>query len=108
MKYLQRVRQILKSPLNGKNNVQAINMPVIGYAAGQRRIETTDIKTRKLLTMHGGFHHKSVYVSVCIPFKLLSLQKHFLSLNFELHCLDYDYIELNSNWLELDYIIEVP
>ncbi len=66
-KYLQRVRQVLKSQLNGKNKIRAINtyaLPVIRYPAGiinwpKEEIEATDIKTRKLLTMHGGFHPKS-------------------------------------------------
>lgn len=66
-KYLQRVRQVLRSQLNGKNKVQAINsyaLPVIRYPAGivswpKEEIQTTDVKTRKLLTMHGGFHPKS-------------------------------------------------
>ena len=36
-KYLQRVRQVLESQLNGKNKIQAINtyeLPVIRYPAG--------------------------------------------------------------------------
>ena len=40
------------------------SLPVIRYLAGiiswpKEEIEATDIKTRKLLTMHGGFHPKS-------------------------------------------------
>ncbi|TWW67382.1 hypothetical protein D4764_02G0004230 [Takifugu flavidus] len=66
-KYLQRLRQVLKSQLNGKHKIQAINtyaLPVIRYPAGiipwpLEEIQATDIKTRKLLTMHGGFHPKS-------------------------------------------------
>ncbi|MHC5954160.1 hypothetical protein ACYTX9_09610, partial [Streptococcus pyogenes] len=66
-KYLQRVRQVLRSQLNGKNKIRAINtyaLPVIRYPAGvigwpEEEIEANDIKTRKLLTMHGGFHPKS-------------------------------------------------
>ncbi|WP_175564860.1 hypothetical protein, partial [Escherichia coli] len=66
-KYLQRVRQVLRSQLNGKNKVQAINtyaLPVIRYPAGiiswpKEDIEATDVKTRKLFTMHGGLHPKS-------------------------------------------------
>ncbi|XP_055368940.1 uncharacterized protein LOC129604854 [Betta splendens] len=66
-KYLQRVRQVLRSQLNGKNKSQAINsyaLPVIRYPAGiirwpKEEIQTTDVKTRKLLTMNGGFHPKS-------------------------------------------------
>uniref|UniRef100_A0A3B5PPD0 Reverse transcriptase domain-containing protein n=1 Tax=Xiphophorus maculatus TaxID=8083 RepID=A0A3B5PPD0_XIPMA len=66
-KYLQRIRQVLRSQLNGKNKIRAINsyaLPVIRYPAGiiswpKEEIKATDIKTRKLLTMHGGFHPKS-------------------------------------------------
>ncbi|XP_051920732.1 uncharacterized protein LOC127600296 isoform X1 [Hippocampus zosterae] len=66
-KYLQRVRQVLRSQLNGKNKTRAINsyaLPVIRYPAGiirwpKEEIQTTDVRTRKLLTMHGGFHPKS-------------------------------------------------
>ncbi|XP_051929435.1 uncharacterized protein LOC127605701 [Hippocampus zosterae] len=66
-KYLQRVRQVLRSQLNGKNRTRTINsyaLPVIRYPAGiirwpKEEIQTTDVKTRKLLTMHGGFHPKS-------------------------------------------------
>ncbi len=58
-KYLHRVRQILKSQLNGRNKVQGINtyaLPVIRCPAGiiscpKEEEEVTDIKTRKLLTM---------------------------------------------------------
>ena len=66
-KYLQRVRQVLKSRLNRMNMVQAINtyaLPVIRYPAGiiswqKEVIEVTDVKTRKLLPLHGGFQPKS-------------------------------------------------
>ncbi|KAI3356768.1 hypothetical protein L3Q82_003449 [Scortum barcoo] len=65
-KYLQRVRQVLRSKLNGNNKVHAINtyaLPVIRYPAGiiswsKEEIEATNIQTRKLLTMHGGFYTK--------------------------------------------------
>ena len=58
-KYHQRLRQILKSQLNGKNKIQAINtyaLPVIRYPAGimswaKEEMEAADVKTRKLLTM---------------------------------------------------------
>ena len=57
--YLQRVRQVLKSQLNGKNKVRVINayaLPVIRYPTGiinwpKKEIEATDIKTRKFLTI---------------------------------------------------------
>ncbi|XP_076610522.1 uncharacterized protein LOC143335176 [Chaetodon auriga] len=72
-KYLQRVRQVLKSQLNGKNKIQVINtytLPVIRYPAGiiswpLEEMEASDIKTRKLLTMHGGFHPKSSVLRLC-------------------------------------------
>ena len=65
-KYHQRARQILRSQLNGKNKIQAINtyaLPVITYPAGtvswtKEELDAADV-TRKLLTMHGGFHPKS-------------------------------------------------
>ncbi|KAF7650746.1 hypothetical protein LDENG_00121320 [Lucifuga dentata] len=52
-KYLQRVRQVLRSQLNGRNKIQAINMyalPVIRYPAGiiswpQEEMDDTDVKT---------------------------------------------------------------
>uniref|UniRef100_A0A8C4WGB1 Reverse transcriptase domain-containing protein n=1 Tax=Gopherus evgoodei TaxID=1825980 RepID=A0A8C4WGB1_9SAUR len=66
-KYHQRIRQVLKSQLSGKNKIHAINryaLLVIRYPAGivswpKEDMEAADVKTRKLLTMHGGFHPKS-------------------------------------------------
>uniref|UniRef100_A0A096MCJ5 Uncharacterized protein n=1 Tax=Poecilia formosa TaxID=48698 RepID=A0A096MCJ5_POEFO len=66
-KYLQRIRQVLRNQLNGKNKIRAINsytLPEIRDSAGitswpMEEINTTDFKTRKLLTMHEGFHPKS-------------------------------------------------
>ncbi|KAF7649611.1 hypothetical protein LDENG_00138900, partial [Lucifuga dentata] len=63
-KYLQQVRQVLRSQLNGRNKIQAINtyaashqIPA-GISWPKEEIEATDIRTRKLLTIHGGFHLK--------------------------------------------------
>ena len=58
--YHQRIRQILKNQLSGKNKIHAINMyalPVIRYPAGivswpKEDMEAADVKTRKLLTMY--------------------------------------------------------
>ena len=66
-KYLERVRQVLKSLLNGKNKIQAINsyaLPIIRCPAGiiswpVEEMQAADVKTRKLLTMRGGFHSSS-------------------------------------------------
>ena len=65
--YKKRLRQVLRSQLNAKNQVMAINtyaLPVIRYPAGiikwtEEAIKETDIATRKLLTMHGALHPKS-------------------------------------------------
>ena len=66
-KYLRRVRQVLRSQLNNPNTIRAINtyaLPDIRYPAGiitwpKEKIEATNNKTRKLLTMHGRFCPKS-------------------------------------------------
>ena len=63
--YLQKMRQVLKSKLNGKNKIQAINtnaLPVIRYPTGiifwpLREMQATDVE--KLLTIHGRFHPRS-------------------------------------------------
>ena len=66
-KYLLKVKQVLRSQLNGQNNIQAINthaLTIIRYLAGliiwpKEEIDATDINTRTLLIMHGGFQPKS-------------------------------------------------
>ena len=65
--YKRRLRLILKSKLNGRNKVTAINtwaVPVFRYGAGiidwkDCELKTVDRKTRKILTMYGAFHPKS-------------------------------------------------
>ena len=65
--YKRRVRLILKSKLNGKNKIKAINtwaVAVLRYGAGiltwnVEELKELDRKTRKLLTMHKGLHPKS-------------------------------------------------
>ena len=66
-KYLQRVRQVRKSQLNGKNKIQAINtypLPAIRYSVRiiswpLEEVQAPHVKKRTLLTMHGGFHPTS-------------------------------------------------
>lgn len=61
-----RVRQVLKSHLNVQNNIQAIKtyalLPIM-FLAGiiwpKEEKEATDIKIRKICTIHGGFQPKS-------------------------------------------------
>ena len=65
--YKKRVRQVLRSRLNARNQVRAINayaVPVIRYPAGiikwtEESITEADITSRKLLTIHGAFNPKS-------------------------------------------------
>ena len=62
--YRKRVRRLLKSALNGRNLILAINMwalPLIRYTAGilkwsQLELKQLDISTRKLLTLYKCFN----------------------------------------------------
>ena len=62
--YLRRSRKILKSRLNGKNIIIAINtwaVSLLRYGAGliiwtKNELQQLDRKTRKKLTMYGAFH----------------------------------------------------
>ena len=64
--YKRRLRLILRSKLNGKNKIKAINnwaVAIIRYAAGVLECifdkpKELDRKTRKLLTIHKGLHPK--------------------------------------------------
>ena len=65
--YKRRLRLILKSKLNGKNKMQAINtwaVALLRYGAGIINWKVAELKkidrtTRKTLTMYGAFHPKS-------------------------------------------------
>ena len=65
--YIDRVRKVMKSKLNGGNVIKAINtwtIPLIRYGAGiidwtKNEIDEIDRKTRKMLNMYGGLHPKS-------------------------------------------------
>lgn len=65
--YKRRSRLILRSKLNGKNKISALNtwaVVVLRYGAGiikwrEDEIDQLDRQTRKLLTMHKAFHPKS-------------------------------------------------
>ena len=65
--YKRRLRQILKSKLNGKNKIQAINtwaVALLRYGAGiidwkVAELKKIDRTTRKTPTMYGAFHPKS-------------------------------------------------
>ena len=73
--YLRRLRLILRSKLNGRNKIMAVNtwaVSVMRYGAGILKWNTDELKsldrrTRKFMKMHGALHPKSdvdrVYVS---------------------------------------------
>ena len=64
--YKRRLRLILKSKLNGKNKITAINtwtVAIFRYGAGmidwkESELKSVDRKTRKTLTMYGAMHRK--------------------------------------------------
>ena len=65
--YKRRLRLILKSKLNGKNKITAINtwaVAIFRYGAAilkwkESELKKVDRKTRKLMTIHGALHPKS-------------------------------------------------
>ena len=65
--YFSRVRKVVKSKLNAGNTIKAINtwsVSLVRCVAGiiewnKEELQRMDRKTRKLLTMHGGFHPRS-------------------------------------------------
>ena len=65
--YKRRLRLILKSKLNGRNKITAINtwaVAIFRYGAGiiswrESELKSIDRKTRKYLTMYGAMHPKS-------------------------------------------------
>ena len=73
--YLRRLRLILRSKLNGRNKIMAVNTwvaSVMRYGAGILKWNTDELKsldrrTRKFMTMHGVLHPRSdiggVYLS---------------------------------------------
>ena len=74
--YLRRLRLILRSELNGRNKIMAVNtwaVSVMRYGAGILKWNTDELKsldrrTRKFMAMHGALHLKSdidrVYLSM--------------------------------------------
>ena len=65
--YKRRLRLVLKSKLNGKNKIQAVNtwaVAILRYGAGIIDWKGDDLKQldrsrRKTLTMYGAFHPSS-------------------------------------------------
>ena len=75
--YLRRVRLILRTELNGKNKIEAVNslaVPVVQYSFGIidwkiSELKKIDTKTRKLLNMHKMLHPKADVERLYIPRK---------------------------------------
>ena len=70
--YLRRLRLILRSKLNGRNKIMAVNtwaVSVMRYGAGILKWNTDELKsldrrTRKFMTIHGALHRTSDVDSV--------------------------------------------
>ena len=73
--YNRRLKLILKSKLNGRNKVLAINtyaIPVVRYTAGivkwnVEEVKEIDRKTRKLMTIHHGLHPRADVDRLYLP-----------------------------------------
>lgn len=75
--YLRRLQLILKSQLNGKNKVLAINswaISVLRYGAGvinwnMEEVKKLDRRTRKMMTNYGALHPESDVDGIYLPRK---------------------------------------
>jgi hypothetical protein len=73
--FKKRVRTVLKTELNGKNKITAINafaIPVLSYSFGIinwtiAELQNLDRKTRKLLTLHRQHHPKAAIERLYLP-----------------------------------------
>ena len=73
--YFSRVRKVLKSKLNARNTIKAINtwsVSLVRYVAGiiewnKEELQRMNRKRRKLLTMHGGLHPRSDADGLYVP-----------------------------------------
>ena len=76
--YTKRIRKVLKTKLNARNKIDAINMyaiPVIRYTGGavkwtKQEIDEIHRKTRKMFTMHGALHPRADVDRIYLPRKL--------------------------------------
>jgi len=75
--YLRRVKKVARSKLNGGNLIQAMNtwaVSLVRYAGGilewrKQELRDLDRRTRKLLTMNGGFHPRDCVARLYVPRK---------------------------------------
>ena len=75
--YLRRVRKVVQSKLNGGNLIRAINtwaVSLVRYAGvithwKKQELHDLDRRTRKLLTMNGGFHPRDCVKQSYVPRK---------------------------------------
>ena len=86
--YLRRVRLVAKSRLYAENLIHGINawaVSVVHYSAGilawtEKELKAIDVKTRKILAMHGAMHRNSCVVRLYMTRKeggrgLISIQE---------------------------------
>ena len=62
--HYKKVRNVLETKLNSGNVFKAVSVPVVRYSEAfirwsRLQLEEVDRRSRKLLTMHNGFHLKS-------------------------------------------------
>lgn len=75
--YFRRLKLVLKTKLNGRNKIQAINtwvVAILRYGGGiihwtTEELKAMDRKSRKTLTMHGALHPKSDVDRLYLPRK---------------------------------------
>ena len=75
--YLRRVRKVAQSKLNGGNLICAINtwaVSLVRYSRGivdwkKQELQDLDCRTRKLLTMNGGFNPRDCVKRLYVPRK---------------------------------------
>lgn len=73
--YYRRLKRILKSKLNGKNVIMAVNtwaVSVLRYGAGvinwtKAELESIDRKTRKQMTIYGMLHPRADVQRLYLP-----------------------------------------
>jgi hypothetical protein len=106
--YLRRVRLLAKSKLNAGNLVQGINAWAVGvvrYSAGilewtKEELREMDVRTRKVLTMNGGFHRQGSVLRLYMKRKeggrgLISVEE---CVRLEEKGL-YEYVKASDEWM---------
>jgi len=113
--YFSRLKMILKSALNSKHTIDAINMyavPVLSYGFPVldwtiTELEAIDRETRKVLQSYHAMHHQSDITRLYLPRKnggrgVINITEHFKNsiINFSTYLLSTNelYLNLVSDW----------